>query len=60
MTLYEALKSVVATLDTISVSGKSNMDKLLGCILTLDEICGKMEGVTAENDGNSERENGNG
>lgn len=60
MTLHEALKSVVATLDTISVSGKSNMDKLLGCILTLEDVCGKIEKVVEENDGNSERENGNG
>lgn len=54
--MYNALKAVMATLETISVSGKNNLDKLLGCILTLEAIVN--EKAVAENDSNGERENG--
>lgn len=55
--MYNALKSIKATLETITVSGKDNLDKLLGCILTIEKICNEMEKAVAENDGNGEREN---
>lgn len=60
MTLYGALKSVNATLNEITVSGKDNLDKLLGCIQVVEKICTELEGVTAENDGNGERQDSNG
>lgn len=34
----EILERVVYTLDTITVSGKDNMDKLLGCINALESF----------------------
>lgn len=55
--MYNALKAVIATLETIHVSGKNNLDKLLGCILTVEKICNEMEKVVAEGDSNGEREN---
>ena len=36
--MLEKLNLVVYTLNNIEVKGKDNMDKLLGCILTLEEI----------------------
>lgn len=56
--MYNALKALKATLETIPVSGKDNLDKLLGCILTIETIMNEMEKAVAENDGNGERENG--
>ncbi len=55
--MYNTLKSIRATLETISVSGKDNLDKLLGCILTVEKICNEIEKVAKEDDGNSKREN---
>lgn len=35
----EILQQVIYTLNTIPVSGKDNLDKLLGCINALESIC---------------------
>lgn len=32
------IQSVIATLDKIEVRGKGNLDKLLGCIQTLEKL----------------------
>ena len=38
MTDTEVLETVRRTLNTIAVSGKDNMNKLLGCINALDSV----------------------
>lgn len=34
----QTIEKVIRTLDQITVSGRNNMDMLLGCILTLDKL----------------------
>ena len=38
MTDTAIIRSVIHTLNQIPVSGKENLDKLLGCILTLERL----------------------
>lgn len=35
------IKSIVTTLETVSVSGKDNLSKLLGCISALESLLRK-------------------
>lgn len=37
----QALESELACLETVTVQGKENMDKLLGVIITIEAIIGK-------------------
>ena len=37
----QALESELACLETVTVQGKENMDKLLGIIITIEAIIGK-------------------
>lgn len=37
-TQMEQLRAIRATLEQISVCGRANMDRMLGCIITLDKI----------------------
>lgn len=37
------LVSVINTLNGIEVKGKTNMNKLLGCILTLEQLVGNAQ-----------------
>lgn len=39
----ETLKKVVATLGSIEVHGKNNLDMLLGCIMALEQIDAQMK-----------------
>ena len=39
----EQLKKVIATLGNIEVHGKNNLDMLLGCIMTLEQIDAQMK-----------------
>jgi hypothetical protein len=39
----EQLKKVIATLCSIEVHGKNNLDMLLGCIMALEQIESQME-----------------
>lgn len=32
------IEKVIRTLDMVTVSGRNNMDMMLGCILTLDKL----------------------
>lgn len=41
-------KSLIATLNDIDVRGKSNMDKLLGCILVLEQLQKKWDSIKLE------------
>lgn len=41
-------KSLIATLNDIDVKGKSNMDKLLGCILVLEQLQKKWDSIKLE------------
>ena len=40
----DKLKDFAATLDDVCVSGRENVDKLLGCMMALDLIIGKEDG----------------
>lgn len=40
----DKLKDFAATLDDVCVSGRENVDKLLGCMMALDIIIGKEDG----------------
>ena len=37
------LKNVIATLGSIEVHGKNNLDMLLGCLMALEQIDAQME-----------------
>lgn len=39
----DALNDLKAQLDTVPVSGRENVDKMLGCMMALDIIIGKGE-----------------
>lgn len=38
MTQFERIKAVRRTLEEIDVRGRSNIDKMLGCMMMLDQI----------------------
>lgn len=40
----DKLKDFAATLDDVCVSGRDNVDKLLGCMMAIDIIIGKEDG----------------
>ena len=40
--MEELIRKVIATLDTIEVKGRDNMDKLLGCMQALDRVAEAM------------------
>lgn len=42
------IEKVIRTLDMITVSGRNNMDMLLGCILTLEKLVKDSATETAE------------
>lgn len=42
------IRRVIATLDSVDVRGRENMDKLLGCMMTLDSIAAQLEKEAAE------------
>lgn len=44
----QTIEKVIRTLDQIAVSGRNNMDMLLGCILTLEKLCKDAATETAE------------
>ena len=44
------LKSVIYTLNNIEVRGKTNMDRLLGCIRVLEMMANKNEETKDENE----------
>ena len=44
----QTIEKVNRTLDQIAVSGRNNMDMLLGCILTLDKLVKDAVTETAE------------
>ena len=40
--MEQLIRQVVATLDTVEVKGRDNMDKILGCMQALDKIADAM------------------
>lgn len=45
------LRAVLRTLDAIEISGRQNLDRLLGCMITLEKVIKAMDekkGETAE------------
>ena len=42
------LRSIERTLDSIQVSGADNLDKMLGCIVTLRSVCGALDVIGEE------------
>ena len=45
----QKLMLVINTLNKIPVSGKDNLDMLLGCILALEEMAQEQEGEVKDN-----------
>ena len=43
MNVEELIRKVLATLDTVEVKGKDNMDKMLGCMQALEKIANAMK-----------------
>lgn len=39
----DTIKAIISTLNNIEVHGKSNLDMLLGCIMTLEQIDAQMK-----------------
>jgi hypothetical protein len=39
----KTIQAVLRTLDAVTVSGRQNMDMLLGCILTLEKLANDSE-----------------
>lgn len=54
MDILNQLKSVYTTLDTVTISGSANIDKMCGCFYMLGQIIQKLElqkqAVMDEND----------
>lgn len=44
----QTIEKVIRTLDMVTVSGRNNMDMLLGCILTLEKLVKDATTETAE------------
>lgn len=40
--MEELIRKVLATLDAVEVKGKANIDRMLGCMLTLEKIADAM------------------
>ena len=43
MDILEFLNTLIATLDEITVKGKDNLDKLLGCIISAENMRGTIK-----------------
>ena len=41
--MEELIRKVLATLDTVEVKGKVNMDRMLGCMQALEKIADAMK-----------------
>lgn len=41
--MEEKLKAILGTLEKIDVRGRDNMDRMLGCILTLEQMIHELE-----------------
>lgn len=52
----ELLRRVLSTLDTISISGKNNLDKMLGCMNAIESIIRVEEVKSQEKSANVEEE----
>lgn len=48
MTQFERIKAVRRTLEEIDVRGRVNIDKMLGCMMMLDQIIVEMSQHTLE------------
>lgn len=46
--MTEILKAVITTLNSIDVRGKSNMDRMLGCINALEQTVRALEAPQTE------------
>lgn len=46
--LKNNLKNIRNTLNTVSVSGAENMNRLLGCIMMLDKVLQAADAMTVE------------
>lgn len=46
--LKNNLKNIRNTLNTVSVSGAENMNRLLGCIMMLDKVLQAADALTVE------------
>lgn len=60
MTQEERIKAVRRTLEEIDVRGRNNIDKMLGCMMTLDQIIVEMSQPVqeAKNDESNITDNG--
>ena len=41
--MEELIRKVLATLNTVEIKGKANMDKMLGCMQALEKIADAMK-----------------
>lgn len=57
--VLQNISSVIVALNSISVSGKSNLANLSGSITVLEELYAALGGCTIAADNREQRENGN-
>lgn len=58
--MLDYIKRLIATLDTIEVRGKENLDRLLGCIQLLEKIKTTIEEAAKDENQDGTRNVGNG
>ena len=46
--MEDTIQKVINTLNTITVNGKQNLDRLLGCIMALERVLSEMHSKQAE------------
>jgi hypothetical protein len=52
--MREFLKKLLASLERISVSGKDNLDILLGCMMSIEEVIEQLEKQVKQLEGEGE------
>lgn len=60
MTQFERIKAVRRTLEEIDVRGRDNIDKMLGCMMALDQIIAEAPRPTQEAKSNESNNSDNG
>jgi len=46
--MEDTIQKVINTLNTITVNGKQNLDRLLGCIMALERVLSEMHNKQTE------------
>lgn len=60
MTQFERIKAVRRTLEEIDIRGRDNIDKMLGCMMALDQIIAEASQPTQEAKSNESNNSDNG